>query len=180
RGLRRRCPAAGVLARLWDSDWDADERADPRGRLTADRLLVAAFLADIGEVYRHRRRYRRLNCVLLLDGADLLYPDAENRLTPSVSRRAGRVPPNVLELLAEGKLRRPRVPWRAAPPKQARPDLPGCVTDTVGEPGGAEVTGDDEDLAGAALARAQELYHRWRAGVDPRHPNPTAYLPVLL
>src|SRR5262249_38514655 len=124
--------------------------------------------------------YRRLNCVLLLDGADLLYPDEENRLTPSVSRHAGRVPPNVLELLAEGKLRQPRVPLLVVATKQDRPDLPSCVTDTVGEPDRAEVTGDDEDLAGAALARAQELYHRWRAGVDPGQPNPTAYLPVLL
>lgn len=167
--LPQGCPAAVVLARLWDSDWDA-ERPDSRGRLAADRLLVAAFLADVGDAYRHRRRYRKLNCVLLLDGADLLYPDEENRLTTAASWRAGRVPPNVLELLAEGKLRQPRVPLLVVATKQARPDLPRCVSDSESERRGAS---DPE-------SSAQEIHQRWRAAVDPRHPYPTAYLPILL
>jgi hypothetical protein len=171
--LPQGCPAAVVLARLWDSDWDAVERPDSRGRLAADRLLVAAFLADIGDAYRRRRRYRKLNCVLLLDGADLLYPDEENRLTTAASWRAGRVPPNVLELLAEGKLRQPKVPLLVVATKQARPDLPGCVSD-------AEASETDDDPAVAAALRAQELHQRWLARVDPRHPDPTAYLPILL
>ncbi len=170
--LPQGCPAAVVLARLWDSDWDA-ERPDSRGRLAADRLLVAAFLADVGDAYRRRRRYRKLNCVLLLDGADMLYPDEENRLTTAASWRAGRVPPNVLELLAEGKLRQPKVPLLVVATKQARPDLPGCVSD-------ADLADSDEDPAVVAMVRAQDLCQRWRAQVDPRHPDPTAYLPILL
>jgi ABC-type branched-subunit amino acid transport system substrate-binding protein len=171
--LPQGCPAAVVLARLWDSDWDAAERPDSRGRLAADRLLVAAFLADVGDAYRRRRRYRKLNCVLLLDGADLLYPDEENRLTTAASWRAGRSAPNVLELLAAGKLRQPKVPLLVVATKQARPDLPGCVTD-------AESAEAEDDPAVAALIRAQEIHQRWRAQVDPRHPDPTAYLPILL
>jgi ABC-type branched-subunit amino acid transport system substrate-binding protein len=170
--LPQACPAAVVLARLWDSDWDA-ERSDSRGRLAADRLLVAAFLADIGDAYRHRRRYRKLNCVLLLDGADLLYPDEENRLTTAASRRAGRVPPNVLELLAEGKLRQPKVPLLVVATKQARPDLPGCISDAESEWSGAASSGPSDPVSSA-------IHQRWRAQVDPRRPDPTAYLPILL
>ncbi|MCW2640538.1 MAG: hypothetical protein JWP76_2844, partial [Dactylosporangium sp.] len=191
--LPQGCPAAVVLARLWDSARDADERPDPRGRLVADRLLVAAFLADIGDAYRHRRHYRRLNCVLLLDGADMLYPDEGNRLTGSASRRDGRAAPNVLELLAEGKLRQPLVPLLVVATKQARPDLPNCLNDAemaqsaAGdaalhgiERGAPPEAGADPVDGTSPMALAQELYHRWRAGVDARRPHPTAYLPVLL
>jgi ABC-type branched-subunit amino acid transport system substrate-binding protein len=179
--LPQGCPAAVVLARLWDSVWDAGERPDPRARLVADRLLVAAFLADIGDAYRHRRHYRKLNCVLLLDGADLLYPDEENRLTRSASRRAGGVTPTVLELLAEGKLRQPRVPLLVVATKQARPDLPDCLSDAeAAQPAGDDgAEGDPGERAGP-VALAHELYHRWRVGVDRARPDPTAYLPVLL
>lgn len=55
--------------------------------LEIDRLLVAAFLADITAAYRFRR-YRRMNSLLLLDGADLL--DGIDSYLP----RNGRGPPH--------------------------------------------------------------------------------------
>ncbi len=164
--LPQGCSAPIVLSRLWDSVWDAEERADARARLVADRLLVSAFLADIDEAYRGRGRYRKLNCVLLLDGADLLYPDEENRLTTASARRSGGGAPNVLELLAEAKRRQPHVPLLVVATKQARPDLPGCFAD-------ADVVDDPADIDDSIL-RAQGIYQRWREA------NDTAYLPVLL
>ena len=56
--------------------------------LEIDRLLVAAFLADVAAAYRFRG-YRRLNSLLLLDGADLL-DGIDSYLPPKRPRPAAR------------------------------------------------------------------------------------------
>jgi ABC-type branched-subunit amino acid transport system substrate-binding protein len=85
-----------------------------------DRLLVDAFLADISSAYRFRR-HRRMNCVLLLDGADLL-AGVDTFLPP---RRPGADgdDDDFLTVLAGAKLANPHVPLLVVATKQAGPGL---------------------------------------------------------
>lgn len=89
--------------------------------LEIDRLLVAALLADITAAYRFRR-YRRMNSLLLLDGADLL-DGMDSYLPPKRPRPAARAT-DFLSLLAERRLREPDVPLLVIATKQAAPSLP--------------------------------------------------------
>ncbi len=89
--------------------------------LEIDRLLVAAFLADITAAYRFRG-YRRMNSLLLLDGADLL-DGMDSYLPPKRPRPAARAT-DFLSLLAERRLREPDVPLLVIATKQAAPSLP--------------------------------------------------------
>lgn len=97
-------------------------RSDDRHELrTLDRLLVQAFLADLRSAYR-RRRYRKVNCVVLLDGADLLSPTAHTLFPPEVDEP---IPPanDLLELLAEAKVAGNDAPLLVVATKQqAYPD----------------------------------------------------------
>lgn len=165
-GLPQAGDAAVVASRVWDSVWDPDERPDQARRITADRLLVAAFLADLDHAYRRRRRFRKLNCVLLLDGADLLSTDQPNRLNARPGQ-ADTTENDVLTLLAEGKLNQPEVPLLVIATKQARPDLPDGLSDAEVGPG------DDPTQV------ARDRYRRWRERLP--HGGPAAaYLPVVL
>ncbi|MGW6447935.1 hypothetical protein [Lentzea sp. NPDC055074] len=89
--------------------------------LAIDRLLVAAFLADITAAYRFRR-YRRMNSLLLLDGADLL-DGIDSYLPPKRPRPSAR-PTDFLSLLAERRAEEPHVPLLVIATKQSAPSLP--------------------------------------------------------
>ncbi|MDX8146156.1 ABC transporter substrate-binding protein [Lentzea sp. BCCO 10_0061] len=88
--------------------------------LEIDRLLVAAFLADITAAYRFRR-YRRMNSLLLLDGADLL-DGIDSYLPPKRPRPAARAT-DFLSLLAERRAKEPNVPLLVIATKQSAPAL---------------------------------------------------------
>ncbi|MEU7480955.1 hypothetical protein AB0A63_33610 [Lentzea sp. NPDC042327] len=94
--------------------------------LELDRVLVAAFLADVQAAYRFRR-YRRMNSLLLLDGADLL-DGIDSYLPPKRPRPAAR-PTDFLHLLAERRLVQPDVPLLVIATKQAAPPLPEAELD---------------------------------------------------
>lgn len=94
--------------------------------LEIDRLLVAAFLADIAAAYRFRG-YRRLNSLLLLDGADLL-DGIDSYLPPKRPRPAARGT-DFLSLLAERRLKQPDVPLLVIATKQSAPSLPDILPD---------------------------------------------------
>ncbi|WP_439664429.1 hypothetical protein ACSHWB_25125 [Lentzea sp. HUAS TT2] len=92
--------------------------------LEIDRLLVAAFLADITAAYRFRR-YRRMNSLLLLDGADLL-DGIDSYLPPKRPRPAARAT-DFLSLLAERRVKEPHVPLLVIATKQSAPALSGSA-----------------------------------------------------
>ncbi|MFS8101671.1 hypothetical protein LFM09_31545 [Lentzea alba] len=93
--------------------------------LEIDRLLVAAFLADITAAYRFRG-YRRMNCLLLLDGADLL-DGIDSYLPPQRPRPAARAT-DFLSLVAERRLKEPHVPLLVIATKQSAPvESPGFL-----------------------------------------------------
>ncbi|MET8761695.1 hypothetical protein [Lentzea sp. NPDC004782] len=98
--------------------WSLNRAGDT---LEIDRLLVAAFLADITAAYRFRR-YRRLNSLLLIDGADLL-DGIDSYLPPKRPRPAARAT-DFLSLLAERRAQEPHVPLLVIATKQSAPSLP--------------------------------------------------------
>ncbi|MET9628087.1 hypothetical protein ABZX92_11550 [Lentzea sp. NPDC006480] len=98
--------------------WSLNRAGDT---LEIDRLLVAAFLADITAAYRFRR-YRRMNSLLLLDGADLL-DGIDSYLPPKRPRPAARAT-DFLSLLAERRAQEPHVPLLVIATKQSAPALP--------------------------------------------------------
>ncbi|MDX8050383.1 ABC transporter substrate-binding protein [Lentzea sp. BCCO 10_0798] len=98
--------------------WSLNRAGDT---LEIDRLLVAAFLADITAAYRFRR-YRRMNSLLLLDGADLL-DGIDSYLPPKRPRPAARAT-DFLSLLAERRAKEPHVPLLVIATKQSAPSLP--------------------------------------------------------
>jgi ABC-type branched-subunit amino acid transport system substrate-binding protein len=98
--------------------WSLNRAGDT---LEIDRLLVAAFLADITAAYQFRR-YRRLNSLLLLDGADLL-DGIDSYLPPKRPRPAARAT-DFLSLLAERRAQEPHVPLLVIATKQSAPSLP--------------------------------------------------------
>jgi ABC-type branched-subunit amino acid transport system substrate-binding protein len=98
--------------------WSLNRAGDT---LEIDRLLVAAFLADITAAYRFRR-YRGMNSLLLLDGADLL-DGIDSYLPPKRPRPAARAT-DFLSLLAERRLKEPHVPLLVIATKQSAPVLP--------------------------------------------------------
>jgi ABC-type branched-subunit amino acid transport system substrate-binding protein len=107
------------LRRLVHGSDVTDRTGADRERL--DRLLVAAFVADIAEAFRGRRR-RRANCLLLLDGADLLEPfeysmfESSRGVFPSPQT-------DFLQLLAEARLAQPGAPLLVIATKQSSSDL---------------------------------------------------------
>ncbi|NKE58727.1 ABC transporter substrate-binding protein [Lentzea sp. PSKA42] len=98
--------------------WSLNRAGDT---LEIDRLLVAAFLADITAAYRFRG-YRRMNSLLLLDGADLL-DGIDSYLPPKRPRPAARAT-DFLSLLAERRVKEPHVPLLVIATKQSAPVLP--------------------------------------------------------
>ncbi|MET9229687.1 hypothetical protein [Lentzea sp. NPDC003310] len=101
--------------------WSLNRAGDA---LEIDRLLVAAFLADITAAYRFRR-YRRMNSLLLLDGADLL-DGIDSYLPPKRPRPAAR-PTDFLSLLAERRAEEPLVPLLVIATKQSAPSPAGSA-----------------------------------------------------
>ncbi|RAS63247.1 hypothetical protein C8D87_107396 [Lentzea atacamensis] len=99
--------------------WSLNRSGDT---LEIDRLLVAAFLADITAAYRFRGCYRRMNSLLLLDGADLL-DGIDSYLPPQRPRPAARAT-DFLSLVAERRVKEPHVPLLVIATKQSAPSLP--------------------------------------------------------
>ncbi|MBP2472764.1 ABC-type branched-subunit amino acid transport system substrate-binding protein [Crossiella equi] len=150
-----------VVAQIWHLV-DADRQA-------MDRLLVAAFLADLEGAYKGvRRRRRRVNCVLLLDGADLLSPYEVNLFPPG---HLAPEPPasDLLELLADARLRGPDTPLLVVATKQSTP-------------GEDPFPPEHADLAPADAAHAR--YHAWKQRFEQAReaggPGSAAVLPVRL
>lgn len=117
--IPNRVKAPAVVVELWRRLHRSD-RADQR---RIDRLLVAAFLADIAAEFRPRSR-RKATCLVLLDGADVLEPFADSLFQPS--RGVSATPAsNVVDLLAEARRAQPDVPLLVIATKQAQADGPG-------------------------------------------------------
>jgi ABC-type branched-subunit amino acid transport system substrate-binding protein len=107
------------LRRLVHGNDFTDRTRDDRERV--DRLLMAAFVADIAAAFRGRRR-RRTNCVLLLDGADLLEPFEYSMFESS--RGVFPAPEtDFLQLLAQARLAEPNAPLLVLATKQSSSDL---------------------------------------------------------
>lgn len=101
-----------------------DESGDdqPWAATVVDRLAVEAFLHDIASQYPWWRRLsRRVNCVLLLDGADLLSPQDGRLVSSDRDRQLPTRGDDVLELLAQAKQRVPNAPLLVVATKQAAP-----------------------------------------------------------
>ncbi|ANZ34960.1 hypothetical protein BBK82_01605 [Lentzea guizhouensis] len=115
----QRCKFDAALVHVWGLHRSGEQ-------LEVDRLLVAAFLADVQAAYRFRG-YRRMNSLLLLDGADLL-DGIDSYLPPKRPRPAAR-PTDFLHLLAERRLTQPDVPLLVIATKQAAPPEPDVEPD---------------------------------------------------
>ncbi|MCX2732428.1 AAA family ATPase [Saccharopolyspora sp. NFXS83] len=97
------------------------ESSDARAAESADkwhRLALAALLADLRAAYL-RRRTRTVNCVLLLDDADLLSPDKAERVALSTPPTEPGGDPDFLDLLAEAMRADPRIPLLVVATKQS-------------------------------------------------------------
>ncbi|MBE1612779.1 ABC transporter substrate-binding protein [Actinopolymorpha pittospori] len=164
--------ADAVVVAIWRTASLDDRREAQR----LDRLLVRALVADLRAAYR-RRRHRKVNCLLLLDGADLmgevgytLYPRGSDEPTPPAS--------DLLELLAEARFETPDLPLLVVATKQQASPDDAHRSDLLG-PVGAD---RPEDRA-ARSARA--MYAQWRrtfegAQSSDRRALDAAYLPVQL
>ncbi|MCP3802421.1 hypothetical protein NLX83_24435 [Allokutzneria sp. A3M-2-11 16] len=160
------CKVDAVISQLWHLA-DSEDRRD---RLTVDRFLVAAFLADIEAAYRGAR-HRKVNCVLLLDGADLLSP-IELNLFPADRPVSPAPPTDVVELLAEARLRHPDLPLLVIATKQSTADIEDIPLppELAGEDGG--------DPSSVDIARA--VYWGWRNRFERVRRTDSAYLPIRL
>ncbi|MGW0893839.1 AAA family ATPase [Saccharopolyspora sp. NPDC002578] len=108
------------------------ESSDARASDAAEkwhRLALAALLADLRAAYL-RRRTRTVNCVLLLDDADLLSPDKAERVALSTPPTEPGGDPDFLDLLAEEMRADPRVPLLVVATKQS-----GAGAGAAAEPG---------------------------------------------
>src|SRR5215475_1018540 len=159
--------AAHVLAHLWhrpsesDAEWDV---VSAGLSVTAQRILATAFLADLEQAYRRRRRRRGVHCALLIDDADLLRPNDTLRLTfqgPAQTHDQ----PDALGLLAEAKRFYPDAPLLVVAAKQDAP--PGDPTARLLRAN----SGPDRAAA--------ETYTEWLRQYDPRKPA-SAFLHVPL
>jgi Cdc6-like AAA superfamily ATPase len=160
--------APAVVAELW-KQMGEQEKERVRGDLDnasekrIDRLLVDAFLADITEAFRRRRR-RKVTCLVLLDGADLLDPVENSLFEPS--QRESVVPAsNFLELLVEARLRTPDAPLLVIATKQSKPADP------------AEEAWPKADPESNPAEVAQKRYDDWAKQFKEAN---TLYLPVRL
>ncbi|MFB9908703.1 hypothetical protein [Allokutzneria oryzae] len=165
-GMSPGCKVDAVISQLWHLV-DSEERRD---RVALDRFLVAAFTADLAAAYRWRR-HRKVNCVLLLDGADLLSPVELNLFPPN--RPVPPAPPaDVVELLAEARLRHPDLPLLVIATKQSTPDVEDVPLppELAGEYGGEP----------SPVDTARALYWGWRRRFERLKGTGSAYLPVRL
>ncbi|WP_026257728.1 hypothetical protein [Actinopolymorpha alba] len=154
--------------------WQAAGTDEPRDAQKLDRLLVWALQADLRAAYR-RHRHRKVNCVLLLDGADLLsdvgytlYPRGVDAPVPPVT--------DVLRLLAEVRLEEPDTPLLVVATKQQAAPLPTAA------PEPAPRSGERLEDSGTRVARSR--YASWRESFERARrgrPEPeAAYLTVPL
>ena len=156
------------LRRLVHGGDVTDRTGADRDRL--DRLLVAAFVADIADAFRGRRR-RRANCVLLLDGADLLEPfeysmfESSRGVFPSPET-------DFLELLAEARLAEPGAPLLVIATKQSSSDLAEI------EPPEKVVPANGFEPTAAEIAAAR--YEGWLRRFSASRTATNSYFPVRL
>ncbi|KAA2254902.1 hypothetical protein F0L68_29420 [Solihabitans fulvus] len=158
--LERDCKVDEAIVQTWQL-LGSDERSD---QLTLERLLVAAFLADLKALYG-RSRYRRMNCLLLLDGADLL-AGIDTFLPP---RRSASPPvTDFLHLLAEARRGDADVPLLVVATKQSGQRDPVREHDFDADP----------------VAVAERRYAEWRRRYEQEPARngdvSAAYLPIRL
>ena len=151
------------------ADRTEDERArDDRERV--DRLLVAAFVADIARAFRGRRR-KRTTCVLLIDGADLLEPfeysmfESSRGFFPSPET-------DFLQLLAQARLSEPGAPLLVIATKQSSSDLAEI------EPPEKVVPANGFEPTAAEIAAAR--YEGWLRRLRTSRTVTNSYFPIRL
>jgi ABC-type branched-subunit amino acid transport system substrate-binding protein len=151
-----------------------DEPANDATRDQLNAFMVAALLADLRAEYRWRR-IRKVNCLMLLDNADLLSPDEAELWAVSRAHRRSPQGKDLLDLLADELREHPDTPLLVVATKQAAPAGDGFALDAYGTPGGTE---SDPKL------EARRRYQRWARNQTPptrsATPRPAAYLPVRL
>ncbi|MCI2416146.1 hypothetical protein MOQ72_01805 [Saccharopolyspora sp. K220] len=151
-----------------------DEPANDAVRDQLNAFMVAALLADLRAEYRWRR-IRKVNCLMLLDNADLLSPDEAELWAVSRAHRRSPQGTDLLDLLAEELRQHPDTPLLVVATKQTAPAADGFAHDAHGTPGGTEA---DPKL------EARRRYLRWARNQTPHTrsatPRPAAYLPVRL
>ncbi len=156
------------LRRLVHANAYTDHTRDDRERV--DRLLVAAFVADVAEAFRGRRR-RRTNCVLLLDGADLLEPFEYSMF--EASRGVFPAPEtDFLQLLAEARLAEPDAPLLVIATKQSSSELAEI------EPSEKVVPADGVELTATEIAMAR--YEVWSQRFAAARVVGNSYFPLRL
>lgn len=126
--LARPTKASAAVVALWRHL----ARRDPASQRHVDRLLVAAFLADLDAVCRRRHR-RKVTCIVLLDGVDMLEPFTDSLFAPNGCEEAAPAN-NFLELFAEARLTMPDAPLLVIATKQARADRPSGSGSTPPDP----------------------------------------------
>jgi ABC-type branched-subunit amino acid transport system substrate-binding protein len=151
-----------------------DEPANDAARDQLNAFMVAALLADLRAEYRWRR-IRKVNCLMLLDNADLLSPDEAELWAVSRAHRRSPQGKDLLDLLADELREHPDTPLLVVATKQAAPAADGFALDAYGTPGGTE---------GDPKLEARRRYQRWARNQTPHTrsatPRPAAYLPVRL
>ncbi|HEX4225522.1 MAG TPA: ABC transporter substrate-binding protein, partial [Pseudonocardiaceae bacterium] len=156
------------LRRLVHGNDVTDRTRDDRERV--DRLLVAAFVADVAAAFRGRRR-RRSNCVVLLDGADLLEPFEYSMFESS--RGVFPAPEtDFLQLLAQARLAEPDAPLLVIATKQSSSDSAEI------EPPEKVVPANGFAPTAAEIAAAR--YDCWAHGFAASPVVANSYFPVRL
>lgn len=156
------------LRRLVHGSDVTDRTGTDRERL--DRLLVAAFVADIAEAFRGRRR-RRTSCLLLLDGADLLEPFEYSMFQSS--RGVFPAPEtDFLQLLADARLAQPGAPLLVIATKQSSSDLAEI------EPPARVVPANGFEPTAAEIAAAR--YESWARRFAASRTLTNSFFPVRL
>lgn len=165
--LPGRCRIDVVVAEIWKQL----NREDSYSELLLEQLFVECFLADLEAAYR-RGRTRRVNCLLLLDNMDML-PGDEPLLAGGHDDTTSRNGANLLDLLAQAKLRKPDLPVLIVATQQSNPSIAGISgrnTTSTNPPA------NPQDQAGA-------LYRTWRRRFEQTTRDSTgsvdaAYLPI--
>lgn len=151
---------------------------DPGGdgfREELHRIMVAALLADLRSQFRSRRSHK-LNCLVLLDDADLLAPDDAQLWAVRGAPPARPRGTDLLDLLATEMREHPRTPLLTVATKQAAPATDGFGAEDL------EIAVPEDETSGADRARAEahQRYRVWRARPRDSTRRRREYLPVSL
>lgn len=131
-----------------------DEMISKASRDQLNAFMVAALLADLRAEYR-RHRARKVNCLVLLDNADLLSPDEAELWAVDGAARKPPQGKDLLKLVGEEMARYPDTPLLIVATKQAAPASDGFDREACHIP---------ESAREHARSWARERYQRWRNG----------------